>query len=261
MDTGLIGGSGVYQLEGLRICEEISTETPFGMPSAPIMRGEIAGKSVFFLPRHGINHEIPPHKINYRANIAALKQLGVGRIFSVGAVGCLHADWAVGSIVVPDQIIDMTNGSRLSTFFDKERVMHVDFSEPYCPDLRQVVISTATRLHETLIEKGVYICTQGPRLESAAEIRFYAMIGADIVGMTAMPEAVLAREAEICYCGISIITNAAAGIKKEPLTSKEVIETMQKSAERLRSLLQAMFTSLPQAQKCTCKSALKEAEI
>jgi len=261
MKIGLIGGSGVYQLEGLHVVETRTIDTPFGMPSAPITEGEIDGRPVFFLPRHGANHEIPPHRINYRANIAAFRQLGVDRIFSIGAVGSLHPEWNPGTIVVPNQIIDMTVGARAGTFFDSGQVMHVDFSEPYCSGLRTTVIRAASETHEIVIDRGTYVCTNGPRLESAAEIRYYAMIGADIVGMTAMPEAVLAREAEICYCGICIVTNPAAGLKNENLTTKEVIDAMKEASVQLRLLLRTAILALSPDRHCSCGSALSEAGV
>jgi len=261
MKIGLIGGSGVYQLEGLHAVETRTVDTPFGAPSAPITQGEIEGRTVFFLPRHGTNHAIPPHKINYRANIAAFQQLGVDRIFSIGAVGSLHTEWKTGTITIPDQIIDMTFGARSGTFFDSGKVMHVDFSQPYCPSLRQTVISAAAATHETVVDRGTYICTNGPRLESAAEIRYYAMIGADIVGMTSMPEAALAREAEICYCGLCIVTNPAAGLSGENLTAREVIDAMQEASEQLRLLLRTTILALSSDRRCSCGSALRDAGV
>lgn len=261
MKIGLIGGSGVYQLEGLNVCETRTVETPFGSPSAPLTIGEIEGREVVFLPRHGIHHEIPPHKINFRANIAAFQSLGVERIFSIGAVGGLHADWPPGTIVIPDQIIDMTFGARPGTFFDGGHVMHVDFSQPYCSHLRQAMIEAARSIQEPVRPTATYICTNGPRLESAAEIQYYAMIGADIVGMTAMPEAALAREAEICYSGLCIVTNPAAGLKDENLTATEVLAAMKDSAERLRHMLRSTILSLPPGRSCSCGTALKNAAV
>jgi 5'-methylthioadenosine phosphorylase len=261
MKIGLIGGSGVYQLDGLNVRATRTMETPFGSPSAPLIAGEIEGREVVFLPRHGANHEIPPHRINFRANIAAFQQLGVERIFSIGAVGGLHADWKPGTIVIPDQIIDMTFGARSGTFFDNGSVMHIDFSQPYCPHLRQTILNAARTIEEPAISSGTYICTNGPRLESAAEIKYYAMIGADIVGMTAMPEAALAREAEICYGGLCIVTNPAAGLKDENLTATEVIAAMKNASERLRVLLRATILSLTADRPCSCRTALKNAAV
>lgn len=261
MKIGLIGGSGIYQLDGLTVRETRTVETPFGSPSAPVTIGEIEGREMYFLPRHGADHTIPPHRINFRANISAFRQLGVERILSIGAVGGLHADWKPGTIVIPDQIIDMTFGARPGTFFDGGRVMHVDFSQPYCPDLRKTIIDAAHAIQENTIQTATYICTNGPRLESAAEIRYYAMIGADIVGMTAMPEAALAREAEICYGGLCIVTNPAAGLKDENLTATEVIAAMKDASERLRLLLRTTLLSLNPDPPCSCGEALTEAGV
>lgn len=261
MKIGLIGGSGVYQLDGLEVRETRPLKTSFGIPSAPITIGEIEGREICFLPRHGTDHAIPPHKINFRANIAAFQQLGVDRIFSIGAVGGLHAAWKPGTIVIPDQIIDMTFGARAGTFFDGGRVMHVDFSQPYCPHLRKTLLNAATSIQEQAVSSGTYICTNGPRLESAAEIAYYAMIGADIVGMTAMPEAALAREAEICYSGLCIVTNPAAGLKDENLTATEVIAAMNNASERLKLLLRTAILSLSPERPCSCATALTNASV
>lgn len=261
MKIGLIGGSGVYHLEGLKVRETRTVATPFGSPSAPVAIGELEGCEIYFLPRHGADHAIPPHKINFQANISAFRRMGVERILSIGAVGSLHADWKPGTIVIPDQIIDMTFGARPGTFFDGERVMHVDFSQPYCPDLRKTIIDAAHAIQENTIQTATYICTNGPRLESAAEIRYYAMIGADIVGMTAMPEAALAREAEICYGGLCIVTNPAAGLKNESLTTTEVLAAMKGASEQLRLLLRTAILSLKPDRPCTCGEALREAGV
>ncbi|KAF0181959.1 MAG: 5'-methylthioadenosine phosphorylase [Nitrospirae bacterium] len=261
MKIGLIGGSGVYQMDGLNTCEEISADTPYGEPSAPVTRCELDGREIFFLPRHGKKHTIPPHKINYRANISAFRRLGVTRIFSIGAVGGMNENWTPGTIVIPNQIIDMTQGARPGTFFDEGRVMHVDFSQPYCMQMRTVILAQATILGEEAVDGGTYICTNGPRLESAAEIQFYQAIGAHVVGMTAMPEAALAREAEICYAGICIVTNPAAGLKNEHLTATEVIAAMNDASERLRLLLRAILLALHPEHLCTCGNALSKAGI
>ncbi|HSW62437.1 MAG TPA: S-methyl-5'-thioadenosine phosphorylase [Dissulfurispiraceae bacterium] len=261
MKIGLIGGSGVYQMDGLNVCEEISADTPYGVPSAPVTRCELDGHEIFFLPRHGKKHTIPPHKINYRANISAFRRLGVTRILSIGAVGGMNEDWAPGTIVIPNQIIDMTHGARQGTFFDEGRVVHIDFSQPYCMQMRTAVLAQAAALGEPAVDGGTYICTNGPRLESAAEIRFYKAIGAHVVGMTAMPEAALVREAEMCYAGICIVTNSAAGLKNENLTATEVIVAMNDASERLRLLLRAILPAIHPERPCACGNALSKAGI
>lgn len=261
MKTGLIGGSGIYQLDGLSSCEEIAVDTPYGAPSAPLTRCELDGREIFFLPRHGKRHTIPPHKINYRANISAFSRLGVSRILSIGAVGGINEDWAPGTIVIPDQIIDMTQGARPGTFFDEGKVAHVDFSHPYCAHTRAVILAQADAARQPAIDGATYICTNGPRLESAAEIQFYRTIGAHIVGMTAMPEAALAREGQMCYAGICIVTNPAAGLKSAQLTATEVMDAMKDASGRLLGLLRTILLALPADRACTCGSSLSEAGV
>jgi 5'-methylthioadenosine phosphorylase len=225
------------------------------------MIGRFADKEVAFLPRHGVRHSIPPHQVNYRANIWGFKNLGVKKILSVGATGGIRKSMNPGSLVIPDQIIDVTEG-RKSTFFDKrDGVFHIDLTEPYCSDLRKVMFRAAARTGIAVKKTGTYICTNGPRLETKAEISFFSRIGADIVGMTAMPEAALAREAEICYAGIAVVTNYAAGITAKTLTAKEVIEVMNKTAKSLKKLLMEICRFIPREKTCICMNALKEAKV
>ena len=258
---GIIGGSGLYEIEGVVIKEIKSVATPFGIPSDYYRIGEISGRDVVFLPRHGSKHTIPPHRINYRANIWGFKELGVERILSISASGGISPEVRPGTIVVPDQIIDMTAG-RDGTFFEgEEGVFHIDLTDPYCTELREAIFASGKKSGIELKKSGTYICTNGPRLETRAEISFFSRIGADVVGMTAMPEASLAREAELCYAGISVVTNYAAGLKEKKLTASEVIEVMSKTAERLKKLLKEGFGLVPSERKCSCKDALKEAKI
>ena len=234
---GIIGGSGLYDIPGLEIAESLE------------------------ITRHGSGHHIQPHRINYRANIAGFRQLGIEKIISLGASGAINREMKPGTIVVPDQIIDMTSG-RLSTFFDGDEVVHVDFTEPFCPDLRRHILSAAVRHAEVAVLKsGVYLCVNGPRLETAAEIRTFSRWGADLVGMTLMPEAVLAREAGICFAGMSVITNYAAGIFAGKLTATEVVKTMEASAGQLRSLLESVLASDFGSPSCACKETLDESRI
>lgn len=258
---GIIGGSGLYEMEGVVIKETKSVSTPFGAPSDSYRIGEISGRDAIFLPRHGPIHSIPPHGINYRANIFGFKELGAERIISIGATGGINHEIEPGTIVVPDQIIDMTSG-RAGTFFEGgEGVFHIDLTSPYCPELRESIFASGEKSGIELKSSGTYICTNGPRLETSAEIKFFSQIGADIVGMTAMPEAALAREAEICYAGISVVTNYAAGLKEKKLTATEVIDKMEKTVGLLKILLANMFELIPSARKCDCKDSLKEAKI
>jgi 5'-methylthioadenosine phosphorylase len=255
---GVIGGSGIYDIPGLDITDSVKLSTPYGEPSDLYRIGKSGGAKVAFLPRHGSIHHIQPHKINYRANIWGFREIGVKKILSIGASGGITIE--PGSIVVPDQIIDMTSG-RDSTFHDEEEVVHVDFTTPFCPDLRTHIFATSGNAGITIVGKGTYICVNGPRLETAAEIRAFSLLGADMVGMTGMPEAVLARELEICFAAISVITNRAAGISGEMLTATEVAESMKASAEKIKGLLRAFFVMDFSASTCSCGQALKDARM
>ncbi|MCL4458029.1 MAG: S-methyl-5'-thioadenosine phosphorylase [Nitrospirae bacterium] len=261
MRIGLIGGSGLYEIEGLETTKEIAVTTPYGQPSAVYKIGTLGAEEIVFLSRHGTHHSIPPQKINYRANIWGFKHLGIERIISVNAAGGINKNLTPGDIVLLDQIIDMTYGARESTFYDKDKVVHIDFTNPYCSELRDLLINASQAINVPVKTSGAYVCTNGPRLETAEEIRFFSLIGADVVGMTAMPEAALARELEICFSGISVVTNPAAGIFKEKLTVTEVIETMKKSTDRIKSLIKEAVINIPLSRNCPCKDALKDAEL
>ncbi len=257
---GAIGGSGLYEIKGVVIKETRKIATPYGEPSDSYRIGEMGGRTIAFLPRHGSPHHIAPHKINYRANIWGFKELGADRIISVSAVGGINPGMKPGDIVMPDQIIDMTEG-REGTFYDKEEIVHVDFTEPYCPELRASIHSAGKKTGIRLKQRGTYVCTNGPRLEAAAEIKAFSRLGADVVGMTGMPEASLARELEICLAGIAVVTNYAAGISKKKLTATEVVEKMKESTERIKALLKRTFSMIPKSRNCTCKDALKDARM
>ncbi|NWF98417.1 MAG: S-methyl-5'-thioadenosine phosphorylase [Nitrospirae bacterium] len=258
---GIIGGSGLYNIEGVIVKEKTDISTPYGAPSDSYTIADLKGINLAFLPRHGANHSIPPHKINYRANIWGFKKLGVERIIATGATGSIDALMSPGTIVVPDQIIDMTNGREATFFNGEEGVVHIDFTEPYCPELRNSIIEAGNILGINLRKSGTYLCTNGPRLETRAEIEFYSQIRADIVGMTGMPEACLAREAEICYASLAIVTNYAAGITGKKLTTTEVIENMNKSNAILKNLLKKTILLLPPIRKCSCKEALTNSKV
>ncbi len=257
---GVIGGSGLSGIPGLEITESVAVATPYGNPSGDYSLGRISGKEVAFLPRHGAGHNIQPHRINYRANLWGFRELGVRRILSAGASGGISRNMRPGAITLPDQIIDITAG-RESTFHDKDEVVHIDFTEPFCPDLRARLADAAHRTGIDVIPTGTYICVNGPRLETAAEIRTYASWGADMIGMTAMPETILARELEMCFASLSVITNHAAGISGQRLAVSEVIGTMRSSMDRIRTLLGAFFTQDMAAPECACGQALKDAKV
>ncbi|MFA5354429.1 MAG: S-methyl-5'-thioadenosine phosphorylase [Thermodesulfovibrionales bacterium] len=256
---GLIGGSGIYEMAGLEMREERTVSTPFGEPSSDYRIGSLDGRDIIFLPRHGSPHAIPPHRVNYRANIWGFRSLGVERIITVNAVGGINRGMPPGSIVILDQIIDMTAGARPSTFYEEGRVVHVDFTDPYCPEMRDAILGVSRESGIPVAERGTYICVNGPRLETAQEIRFFSRIGADVVGMTGMPEAVLARELEICMAGIAVVTNYAAGISASKLTTTEVIETMEDSLSRVRILLREAVRAVAGTRGCPCRDALKDA--
>jgi 5'-methylthioadenosine phosphorylase/5'-methylthioinosine phosphorylase len=209
----VIGGSGFDAMRGLRVLDEVSPETPYGQPSAPVSRGVVdGGGEMLFLPRHGPGHAIPPHRIDYRANVWALKACGADRVVALAAVGGIGAAYGPGVLVVPDQIIDYTHG-RAQTFHDGDSgtVVHVDFTRPYCDRLRAELLSAAHAAGLPTLDGGTHGVTQGPRLESAAEVRRLEGDGCDIVGMTGMPEAALAREAGLCYACFAFVVNWAAG--------------------------------------------------
>jgi 5'-methylthioadenosine phosphorylase len=208
----IIGGSGLARLTALEAPRRQVMRTPYGEPSGAMTFGRLAGAEVVFLARHGYGHTLAPHEINYRANIWALKELKVDGVIAVATVGGIRADLGPGTLVLPDQIIDYTH-SRKSTFFEGSEmpVIHADFTEPYTPALRAQLLAAAVACGEALADGGVYACTQGPRLETAAEIERIARAGGDMVGMTGMPEAALAREAELAYAAIGVVVNHAAG--------------------------------------------------
>jgi 5'-deoxy-5'-methylthioadenosine phosphorylase len=238
--VAIIGGSGLTNLKNLRITRREVIRTPYGEPSAPMVFGQLGGQEAVFLPRHGAGHTIPPHEVNYRANIWAIKQTGVNKVIAVNAVGGISSDYlASGTLVIPDQVIDYTYG-RAHTFFGSEhkKVTHVDFTHPYCEELRQTVIQAAAGAKMKVMGRGTYGATQGPRFESAAEIRRMERDGADIVGMTGMPEAGLARELELCYASISLVVNPAAGKARDAISIREIEKNLESGMASVRSLLE-----------------------
>ena len=254
----VIGGTGVGDPKTLKSFKKMIVQTPYG--PTEVNMGKINGNQVIFIARHGVGHSVPPHKVNYRANIWALKSLGTEEIFATTAVGSLNPKMKAGHFVVCDQVLDFTK-SRVNTFFygDGKPVVHVDFTNPYCPVLREKVINILKDLKYTYHKTGCYVCAEGPRFETAAEIRMYAQMGGDLVGMTNMPESILAREAEMCYTNCSIVTNMGAGISKTPLSHSEVVEAMNESSKKMESIIMA-FINYDKTSKttCTCAEAIKE---
>lgn len=237
---GIIGGSGVYNI-GLTLKEKL-VKTPYAKKPVAVFTGEYKGVEVVFLNRHGKNHIVPPHLINYRANIFAMKKAGVSVILSVNAVGAISPSIKIGDFIVMDQFIDFTK-IRQSTFFDDGGggVVHTDMTNPFCETARQAILKSASALKIKCVNGGAIAVCEGPRYETAAEIRAYKILGADIVGMTTYPEVALAREAGICYAAIGVASNYAAGISKKPLSHQEVILTMSGKEKDLKKL---MFKSL-----------------
>lgn len=256
-DIAIIGGTGVYDPEILDDIREEGVATPYGDIFFTI--GRYNKKEIVFIPRHGKKHSITPHHVNYRGNVWAVKKIGVSHILSTTAVGSLNLSMKPGDFVFVDQFIDFTKG-RDSTFFEggKRGVVHVDMTEPYCPRLRSVLKKAAEGTGIEAHAKGVYICTEGPRFETPAEIRMFTQWGADLVGMTNVPEVVLAREAEICYATISMVTNFAAGISSQELTHGEVLETMAANRDNFRKLIMKSVEMIEDDKNCFCQRALSE---
>ncbi|MHB9133366.1 MAG: S-methyl-5'-thioinosine phosphorylase [Armatimonadota bacterium] len=249
MALAIIGGTGVYDLGAET--EARIVPTPYG--ETAVYSLEIAGKPVLFLPRHGVGHSVPPHRINYRANIWALHQLGVREVLATQAVGSLNLRMPPGNFVILSQFIDWTK-NRPFTFFDGDdgQVIHTDMTNPYCPLLSGILLHAGEFLNDRLRTDAVYACLEGPRFETAAEIRALRTLGADVVGMTNVPEVVLAREAGLCYVAVSIVCNWAAGMTTFPLTMQEVLDIMQDTRDSLQELIQR-FINLKEDAPCSCE--------
>lgn len=243
IDLAVIGGTGLTELENLEITHREVVHTPWGEPSGALTHGRISGCHLVFLARHGYTHRIPPHQVNYRANIWALSHVGVKRVLAVNAVGGIRDDLVPGMLAVPDQLIDYTWG-RAHTFFEGElkEVVHTDFTWPYDPELRRSVVESARACDVPVTGEGVYAATQGPRLETAAEIDRLERDGANMVGMTGMPEAILARELDLRYACCAVVANRAAGRGKGEITMKEIEEALRLGMERVRRTLEALLT-------------------
>ncbi|GLW30672.1 S-methyl-5'-thioadenosine phosphorylase [Actinoplanes regularis] len=255
-EIGVIGGSGLYALLDGAI--EHQVETPYGPPSDKITVADVAGRRVAFLPRHGRDHRFPPHKIPYRANLWALRSLGVRQIVAPCAVGGLRPELGPGTFVVPDQLIDRTSG-REQTFYDTGAV-HVSFADPYCPDGRAVVLDSAARVNA--VDGGTMVVVEGPRFSTRAESRWFTSIGGTIVNMTGHPEAVLARELALCYTAIALVTDLDAGVEGDHgVTQEEVFAVFAENTARLRDVLLDAVTKLPVDRTCACKYALQGIKI
>jgi len=241
----IIGGTGLTKLKDLAVTRRATMETPYGDPSGPLVYGTFHDREVVFLSRHGETHTIPPHKINYRANIWALHQTGARRILAASAVGGIHPELTAGRLVIPDQIIDYT-WSRAHTFFEEkpDPVVHVDFTEPYCRELRALLLRAARDGGIDAWDGGTYGATQGPRLETAAEIDRLERDGCDMVGMTGMPEAALARELGLCYAAVAVVANPAAGRGDGEIRMEDILRTLDKGMEAFRALVKQLLLLL-----------------
>jgi 5'-methylthioadenosine phosphorylase len=261
-EIGVFGGSGFYSLiDGVR---ETKVETPYGSASDVVALGEIAGRRVAFLPRHGKTHSLPPHMINYRANLWAMKSLGVTRIIGPCAAGSLRASVKPGDFVVADQLVDRTNARR-DTFFDGPVTTHVSFAQPYCPQMRALAIETIKAQGIAVHERGTVVTIQGPRFSTVAESKWYASAGWEVINMTQYPEAYLARELEMCYANISLITDYDVGLEGSadvaPVTHEAVIEVFNANNARVREVIVRMVERMPRERTCSCGSALTGARL
>jgi 5'-methylthioadenosine phosphorylase len=253
-EIGVIGGSGLYEF--LTPAGEMRPETPFGPPSDALVVGDVAGRRVAFLPRHGRGHQYPPHRIPYRANLWALRSLGVRQIIAPSAVGSLTLDYGPGTLAIPDQLVDRTSG-RAQTFYDSGGAVHVPFADPYCPRGRAHAIETALRAGWPPVESGTIVIIEGPRFSTRAESHWYAAQGWTLIGMTGHPEAVLARELALCYTPLTLVTDLDAGVEAgEGVTQQEVFEVFAANVARLRELLFKIIEGLPAERDCPCPHAL-----
>lgn len=260
--VGVFGGSGLYTF--LEDVEEIKVDTPYGPPSDKIALATVAGKKVAFLPRHGREHTIPPHKINYRANLWAMKELGVQYILGPCAAGSLQPHIRPGDFVICNQFVDRTWG-RADTFYDGPITTHISAADPYCPTLREIAVAKARELGLSVHSEGTVVVIQGPRFSTRAESRWFSSMGWEVINMTQYPECILARELEICYVNISLITDYDVGLEGrpdvKPVTHEEVLRVFAANNEKLRRLLLAIIEALPGERRCACASALADARI
>jgi len=259
--VGIIGGSGLYEMEGLTDVETVSVETPWGMPSDDLAVGKLGDVRLVFLPRHGKGHKLIPSEINYRANIYALKKIGVEWIISVSAVGSMKMEIAPGDIVIPSQLYDHTK-SRASTFFGNGIAAHVSMADPVCPALSQALYESSEAVGARVHRDATYICMEGPQFSSRAESNIYRKWGVDIIGMTNMPEAKLAREAEICYATLALTTDYDCWHDDhEDVTVDDIIETLMKNVELAKKVIAEALPRITDKRECNCPNALQNAII
>lgn len=258
--VGVFGGSGFYSF--LDAVDEITVETPYGDPSSPLFVGTVEGVEVAFLPRHGVKHELPPHRINYRANVWAMKEVGVERIVGPCAAGSLKPEVEPGHFVVSDQLVDRTTGRR-DTFYDGPETTHVSYADPYCPEVRGITIETAREIGIVVHDRGTVVTIQGPRFSTRAESKWFQDAGWEVINMTQYPEAYLARELEICYANIALITDYDVGLEgeTEAVSHEAVIQVFNENNEKLRKLLFGLIPRIPVERWCICSRALEGARF
>ena len=252
----IIGGTGSEDAKFFKKIKEVNIKTPFGFPSAPIRITDFLGNKVAFLSRHGKLHGIPPHKVNSKANIWALKKIGVERIIGICAVGSLNKNFKPGDIVICDQFIDFTKRKDY-TFYNKGAI-HVSLADPFCPELRELFFKEAKKLKIPAHQKGIYCCIEGPRFSTRAESKFFRNF-ADVIGMTLIPEATLAREMEICYSSLAMITDYDVW-QPHPVNMEEITRVMKENTEKIKSILKATIPKIKDRRSCSCKTALKNAK-
>ncbi len=261
-EIGVFGGSGFYSF--FKNAREITVSTPYGAPSGKVTLSAVEGRQLAFLPRHGVHHQYPPHKVPYKANVHAFKQLGVSRIIAPNAVGSLKAEIEPGDLVFCDQFVNFTAG-REDTFYDGPVTTHVSTAEPYCPQMRRVAVGAAKKLGLRFHASGTVVVIQGPRFSTKAESRFFSSQGWDVINMTQYPEVVLAREQELCYLNISLATDYDAGLegdpRAKPVSHEAVIKVFNRNMGRLRNLIVEIAKELPQKRTCDCGSALEHARL
>jgi len=256
--VAVIGGSGISEIFGGRPTKSHKVATAWGAPSGPVEEGEVGGVRVLFLARHGPGHTIPPHRVNYRANIDALRGLGAEAIVTVSSVGSLKEELAPGTFVLPSQFVDFTK-QRPTTFYDGGRVYHVSLADPFCPDLTGTAATVAREIGSPFQEGKTYVCVEGPRFSTRAESKFFRSF-ADVIGMTLVPEVTLARERALCYACLAMVTDYDVWAER-PVELKEIIETMHRNADRMQRLLSALIPRLARAPTCSCATALDDAGV
>ena len=258
---GVIGGTGLYDIEGLTQIEEVDVDTPFGKPSDTITIGTLEGQRVAFLPRHGRGHTISPTEIPQRANIYALKSLGVEHIIAINSVGSFKLEVKPGDLLIPDQLIDRTH-QRINTFFSEGIVAHIQFAQPFCQPLRKILCQSAREAGASVHPKGTYVVMEGPAFSTQAESRLHRSWGADVIGMTALPEAKLAREAEICYAIIACSTDYDSWHEtEEPVSVDAILGTMRRNIETAKKLIKLAVSRIPEERDCDCATALMGAIV